>query len=80
MKTLKETEKKLPYLTNNACVVRKVNSANLEIGQMVEYSDLGKNWKITDIHTYTWGVDYTIRYVKSSGELGRTKKVPAYNI
>ena len=65
MKTLKETEKKLPYLTNNACVVRKVNSANLEIGQMVEYSDLGKNWKITDIHTYTWGVDYTIRYVKS---------------
>ena len=72
-----KNQTKLPYLTTNGKIIRLVNPANLKKGQMVELN-FNKNYIITNVAQMGWGVYYTLRYKKTNGTLGKTKKVAAY--
>ena len=67
----------LVYLTTTGHIVARVNPTNLEVGARVNFNGC-RNYIITDVDTFSWGVTYTLRYKKATGALGKTKFASGY--
>ena len=73
-----KTENKIPYLTTTGHLMRLVNPVDLKVGQEVDFNGC-KNYVVHEVVEMSWGVNYTLRYKRANGGLGKTKYVGAFH-